>query len=354
MRKIDVSDCEVGMILGKAIYFKGSTILLEAGAELTLSYITKLKKLGISEIYIEDDISKDIAVRDVINEETRLEAIEAVKNIMESYSFPDAPYSAEVIAIVDNIIFQILSLDDIVVNLMDIKTYDGYTFSHSVNVCILSIITGIKLKLSYIELQELGVGAILHDIGKVMIPSEILLKKSTLTDDEYETIKQHSIMGYNILKRIPYISEASASVALNHHERFDGKGYPNGLRKEEIHIYSRIVAIADIYDALSSDRIYRKKISTNMAIEYLTVIAAPSVDAEILSYFVQMIPQYPLGTEVVLNTGEKAIVFKLNKDLPSRPYIRIVFNADGTRKFAYDEIDLAEKTDYFIVSTANS
>jgi HD-GYP domain-containing protein (c-di-GMP phosphodiesterase class II) len=325
---------------------------LEAGAELTISYIEKLKKMGISEIYIEDDISKDIVIRDVVNEETRLEAIESVKNIMDSYSFSDAPYSAEVIAIVDKIIYQVLSLDDVVVNLMDIKTYDGYTFSHSVNVCILSIITGIKLKLGYIELQELGVGAILHDIGKVMIPSEILLKKSALTDEEYETIKQHSIIGYNILKRIPYISEASASVALNHHERFDGKGYPDGLKNQEIHIYSRIVAIADIYDALSSDRIYRKKVSTNMAIEYLTVIAAPSVDSKILRYFIQIIPQYPLGTEVVLNTGERAIVFKLNKHFPSRPYIRIVFNADGTRKFAYEDINLAERTEYFIVSRA--
>ncbi len=351
MRKISVSNCEAGMILGKAILFNGAATLLEAGSELTISYINRLNNLGITEIYIEDDISKDIIIRDVIEDKTRIEAVEFIKNTMNAYCAGDMLYSEEVIAIVNKIVDDILSLDDIIVNLIDIKTCDNYTFLHSVNVCVLSIITGVKLNLCYDELRALGVGALLHDIGKVMIPPSILQKKSALTDEEYEIIKQHSIIGYNILKKIPQISEESASVALCHHERYDGKGYISGLAKDEIHIFSRIVAIADIYDALTSDRIYRKKISTNQAIDYLTVIAAPSLDSKVLSCFTQIIPPFPIGTGIILNNGEKGIVIKLNRNLPTRPVIRIVFNTDGSKKLNFEDVDLSNQTDYFINST---
>lgn len=352
MRKISVSNCEAGMILGKAILFNGTATLLEAGAELTVSYISRLNNLGITEIYIEDDISKDLFISDVIREETRLEAVELIKNTMNSYCCGDIIYSEEVMAVISRIVDDILSLDDIIVNLIDIKTCDNYTFLHSVNVCVLSIITGVKLNLCHDELRELGVGALLHDIGKVMIPPNILQKKSALTDEEYEIIKQHSIIGYNILKTMPQISEESALVALCHHERYDGKGYISGLAKDEIHIFSRIVAIADIYDALTSDRIYRKKISTNQAIDYLTVIAAPSLDSKVLNSFTQIIPPFPIGTGVILNNGEKGIVIKLNRNLPTRPVIRIVFNTDGSKKLNFEDVDLAKQTDYFINSTA--
>jgi HD-GYP domain-containing protein (c-di-GMP phosphodiesterase class II) len=352
MRKISVSNCEAGMILGKAILFNGATILLEAGVELTVSYINRLVNLGITEIYIEDDISSDIVVRDVVEEKTRLDAIEFIKNTMNTYCSGDILYSKDVMVVVNKIIDDILALDDIIVNLIDIKSYDNYTYMHSVNVCVLSIITGAKLELSYDQLKELGVGALLHDIGKVMIPPQILQKKSALTDEEYEIIKQHSVIGYNILKTIAQINELSAKVALCHHERYDGKGYIRGLTKDEIHIYSRIVAIADIFDALTSDRIYRKKISTNQAIDYLTVIAASSLDSNVLCCFTKLIPPFLIGTGVILNNGEKGIVVKLNENLPTRPVIRIVFNTDGSKKLNFNVVNLAKQLDYFITTTS--
>lgn len=351
MRKINISNCKVGMIVGKAIFYNGTTILLEAGVRLTVSYINRLKNLGITEIYIEDDISKDIVIDDVIDEKTRVEAIDLVKSAMDAYCLGNKINSTKIIKVVNKIVNEILSLDDILINLMDIKSCDNYTFLHSVNVCVLSIVAGVKLNLSHDELKELGIGALLHDIGKVMIPHEILQKNSALTEEEYEVIKKHTLFGYNILKTMPQISEKSAMVALCHHERFDGKGYNSGLKGEEIHIYSRIVAVADIFDALTSDRIYRKKISTIQAIEYLTVLAAPSLDAEVLRCFVKIIPPFPVGTGIILNNGEKGIVVKANKNLPTRPIVRIVYNSDGSRKEDFKEIDLAKEKEYFIQST---
>lgn len=352
MRRISVSNCEPGMILGKTIIHNGSVILLETGTKLTSSYIDRLKNLGISEIYIDDKSSQDIVINDVVIAETRAEAIQFMKNTMNSYSSLEMIDSQEAMAVVEKILDDIFSLDDIVVNLMDIKTCDNYTFSHSVNVCILSVLTGTKLKLDYVELKELGVGALLHDIGKVMIPPEILQKEDTLSDDEYEIIKQHSLLGYNILKNVPHISEKSALVALNHHERYDGNGYPNGLVKEEIHIYSKIVAITDMFDALTSDRIYRKKINTYQALEYFTRVIPKALDSKVLSSFLLIIPPFPVGSWVLLNTGEKGLVIKQNENLPAKPVIRIIYDSNGNKKFIFNEINLAEIKDWYIVSPA--
>ncbi len=349
MRQIRISNCEPGMVLGKAI-FNGNLILLEAGALLTESYIERLKDMGISEVYIEDDISEDLVIQDVVKQDTRQEAITFIKESMDNYLSMELLNSQEAIEVVAKILDDILNSDDIIVSLMDIKTCDSYTYSHCVNVCILSIITGMKLNLSIEQLRELGVGALMHDIGKVMIPSQILLKKAALSNEEYDVIKEHSLHGYNILKKMPLITELSARVALEHHERFDGKGYPRGLKQEQIHIFSRIVAITDIFDALTSDRIYRNKISTNHAIEYLTVMAAPTLDSRVLSCFTEFVPPYPVGTGVILNNGEKGVVVKLNKNYPTRPVVRLVINSDGSIKDAYNEVNLAENINYTIVN----
>jgi HD-GYP domain-containing protein (c-di-GMP phosphodiesterase class II) len=351
MRRLNVSNCKPGMIVGRPIFYNGTVILLEKGTMLTQTYIGKLEELGISEIYIEDDISKDIVVSDIIKDETRREAISFVRNAMESYGATTNIYSKEVMRIVNKIIDDILSNENVIVNIMDIKNCDDYTFLHCVNVGILSIITGLKLGMSNRELKDLGVGALLHDIGKVMIPEQILKKNASLTDYEYEIIKLHSLYGYQILKQIPDISEESSKVALNHHERFDGKGYPNGLKNKDIHVFSRIVAITDIFDALTSDRIYRKKISTNQAVDYLTLVAVPSLDAFVLSTFVRIIPPYAVGTCVILSNGEKGIVLRVNEMFPTRPVVRVVFNADGTKKPMFEEVDLSVQTGIQIINT---
>jgi HD-GYP domain-containing protein (c-di-GMP phosphodiesterase class II) len=352
MRKISVSECKPGMVVGKTIPFTGATILLEAGTKLKQSYINRLISLGISEIYINDDISDGIVIGDVVKEQTRLEAIELIRNIMDNCCSDDILFSERITEAVNKIIDDIFSSGDIVVNLIDIKSFDNYTYMHSVNVCILSIITGIKMKLSYEALKELGIGALLHDIGKITVPEGILKKKDSLDDKEYELIKQHALMGYKILKKVPKVSEASALVALCHHERYDGKGYIQGLSREDIHIYSRIVAIADIFDALTSDRVYRRKISTSQAIDYLTEIADVDIDPNILKYFTQAVPPFQIGTGVVLNNGERGIVTRLNKDMPTKPIVRIVFNSDGSRRLNYTEINLATDTTFFVTSTS--
>ena len=244
MRRVSLDKIRAGAILAKTIITIDGKVLLASGMELTEEYIRKLQANGISEIYIEDEISKDIHVPEVVREEIVNEAKQMVKVMMTKPSIKTSIDGRQVMEIVDKIISSILANKDIIANLCDIRSVDDYTFSHSVNVCILSLIIGIGLGYNGDKLRELGVGSILHDIGKVMVPNHILKKPYQLTSEEFEEIKKHAYYGYEILKNTNGISMVASYIALGHHERIDGSGYPYQLKEENIHKAARIVAVS--------------------------------------------------------------------------------------------------------------
>lgn len=349
MHKAHIDNLIPGMKLAKAVFTAGGRVLLTSGMELKPSYIERLRSSGINEVYVEDDISRGIHVSDVICEKTRHEAKELVKNLMKSYSFSSAVNADKVKDTINRIIEELLANKDILVNLADIKSVDDYTFEHSVNVCILSLITGIGLGYNMLRLKDLGVGAILHDIGKMKVPEEVLKKPSQLTVEEFDEVKKHTIYGYEILKNSPNVSMISAFIAFGHHERYDGSGYPLQLRRENIHQCARIVAVADVYDALTSDRVYRRKLRPHEVIEYITSLSTHHFDPEIVDSFVKYVAIYPIGTGVILSTKERGIVARSNKGLPTRPVIRVVYNEKNEKLTEYCEVDLAKQLNVFIV-----
>jgi putative nucleotidyltransferase with HDIG domain len=159
--------------------------------------------------------------------------------------------------LVENIITRIIEEPAFLYSLLTLKSYDYYTYTHSINVAILAIGLGIQMKMDKEQIQKLGIGAILHDLGKAEIPHEILNKQGKLTDVEYQTIKQHVIRGYELLKDNKDLPQESLNVVLQHHEKLTGKGYLYGLKKDEISIFSKITSIADCYDALPTRRPYK-------------------------------------------------------------------------------------------------
>jgi len=173
-------------------------------------------------------------------------------------------------SMINDLIEELLANCNIMVNLVDIRTNDEYTFGHSVNTCILSIITAINMGYHPARIRLLAVGAILHDLGKVMVPSSILNKPGKLTEEEFLQIQKHSEYGYDLLSNNDCFSELSKKVVLHHHERFNGSGYPYGLAGSDIHEFSAIVGICDMYDALTADRVYRRAFSTRDAFEMLS------------------------------------------------------------------------------------
>lgn len=351
MRRVSVDSIPVGVKLARTIFSSDGGVLLAEGIELREGYVEQLKKRGISEIYLDDDISAGISVSDVVKEQTRNEAVVLVKKMMDGYNFSVSDDVEKVKAMVNELINELILNNDILYNLTEIKTVDDYTFEHSVNVCILSLITGIGLGFDNERLRELGTGAMLHDIGKLCIPREILKKPSQLTVDEFEEIKKHTILGYEILKKSDRLSLTSSYIAFGHHERYDGSGYPLHLKNDSIQIFARIVAIADVYDALTSDRVYRKKLKPNEVYEYITSLGIYHFDPQIVESFVKYVTVYPIGTGVLLNTKERAIVVRDNRSMPTRPLVRIVYD-DKMRRLALPrEIDLSEQSSIFIISS---
>lgn len=351
MHKVHLDKVQTGMKLARTIFNSDGGVLLSKGIELREGLVDKLKKNGISEIFLEDEISRDVAVSDVINENTRHEAVTLVKHMMNNYLFTSAVDIEPVKAMVNKLVGELLASDDIINNLSEIRSVDDYTFEHSVNVCILSLITGIGLGYDIHRLRELGIGAMLHDIGKMCIPREILKKPSQLTVEEFEVIKKHTVLGYEVLKKSGRVNLVSAYIAFGHHERYDGSGYPLQLKSENIQQCARIVAVADVYDALTSDRVYRKKLKPNEVFEYITSLGAHHFDPKVIENFVKYVSIYPVGTGVMLNTRERGLVIRANQGMPTRPVVRVVYDERQKKLGNFYEMDLTEKSHISIIDS---
>lgn len=340
MRRISVERLNEDMVLAKTLYTIDGNILLNAGIKLKSSYINKFKELGIGEIYIDDNIGADIVIEDVIKDETRFEARVAVKKAMDNVMNGNNLDVKPIRNVVGKIVEELLTVQDAVINLQDIKSFDNYTFSHSANVCVLSAVTGISMGYDSYKLKELCMGALLHDIGKTKIPNEIMNKISPLTNEEFEIVKKHARYGYDMLKQSMDISSYTAYVALTHHEKYNGEGYPLGLKGKAIHEFSRIVSVADVYDAMTSNRIYRRRINISEVVEYLVSLGGHHFDYDIVKKMMEHISVFPLGSLITISTGETAIVVDNNKKYPNRPVIRLIKDPYGVEYKDFNEIDL--------------
>lgn len=345
MRLVPINCIKPGSYLSKDLYDNEGRVLLAKGVALTALILKRVRYHGIMSLYIQDEYS-DNEIEDIIQPELRQKAIYTVKNYFDFThnllshrekldSKKQYEYLRSLHEVAKNIVEEILANKNILINLVDIKSMDNYTYSHCVNVAVLSLVLSIGLGLQKKQLYDIAVGAMLHDIGKIFIPKEILNKKGTLTEQEFAMIKEHSKLGYDYIKDLYDISPLARIIVLQHHEMIDGKGYPSGLKEDKIHLYSKIVAIADNYDALTSDRPYRRGLSPNEAIEFIMASGGSSFDFELVKVFVERIIPYPIGTMVKLSNGCIGTIENITPSLPLRPMVRIVtgneeFNADDT------------------------
>lgn len=325
LRYISIDSLEPNMILGKNIYNKNNDILLSKNSVLNDTIITRIKELGYQGVYVEDNLSKDIVIDPVISEELRIDAIKKIKKAFVSYYIQDFDEdSISISDIVEEIVDEILSHPEIIINLIDLRAYDNYTYYHSVNVSIISIIIGTCLKLSRDDLRQLGIAGILHDIGKEFLPHDMLTKQTPLSHEEFEIIKTHPYLGYSHLKRLDGFSQTICSAILQHHERFDGNGYPMRKRRYDISLFGRIISIADVYDALISKRPYHDPYLPSDALEFILGASGTAFDPALVEIFMKKISIYPLGITVKLSDGRKGIVIKNYENYPTRPLIRML------------------------------
>lgn len=347
MRQVGVNSLKIGDILGKTIYSSSGRVLLGKGVKLTPLYIGKLRNMGISIVYIEDDRFDDVVVEDVISEEHRREAMAILEKSTQSVRLGKNLDGFELKKVINKIVEEILFKKDILMSMMDMRSLDNQMFAHAVNVCVLSTVLGKAMLLDRDKLDNLAVGAILHDVGKVHLDTKLLSPLEDLTPDEVELLKTHTTLGFEDLRKRKDISLVVAHIAFQHHEHMNGTGYPRHLKEGDIHPLAQIVAIADLYDKLTSDHSGMKRVMPHEACEILMGLAGTLYPLEMVRLFLKNIAAYPTGVTVRLNTGEIGVVVDQNLSMPARPVVRVFDESEfGLNKVK--EYDMVEHRTIFI------
>jgi putative nucleotidyltransferase with HDIG domain len=223
-----------------------------------------------------------------------------------------------------------------------VKSHDSYTFTHMVNVSILTMGQARGLGIDGQLLREIGLAALMHDIGKVRTPSEILNKAEKLTDREFEILRRHTVDGAEILRRTPAMPSLAPVVAFEHHLRLDGTGYPAGVVRPSLNLGTMLCGIADVYDAMRSQRVYQESFPTDRILAVLQRNDGKQFDQNLVRRFAQLVGIYPVGSLVRLNSGEIAVVLKTYAPDPHRPRVRVLFDSRGLRVERPMELNLWE------------
>ncbi|MGM0652624.1 MAG: HD-GYP domain-containing protein [Bacillota bacterium] len=339
MRKISMEKVEPGMLLAKDIYGERGQVLLRADIELKPRFLNYLEQAGIEYIYIRDSRIEDVNVEDPINEKTRQVARSMVKDITSNLKGADTGSNGkiaksinvqdqDILQTVNQIIDELLDSKDMIVQLVDIRSRDNYLFAHSVNCAVLATMVAKKMKYKPKELRWLATGALFHDLGMTAIPKEIIEKANQLTDEEYEKVKKHPLHSFDIFKTTNIFDARAGAVVLQHHERYQGQGYPRGLAGKDIYPLAQIAGIADVYDAMTSDRPYRNAFQPHEAVEVLLSQGEELFDVTILQHFLSIIAAYPIGLHLLLSNGDSGLVIANNPGFTLRPVVRILYR-DG-------------------------
>lgn len=257
MEKVRIEDLKSGMTLARTVYGIDGRVLVREQGQITPAILDKLKELGLPAAYIKTS-DDDQGIIDPVSETTRMDLVKSLSKLDSqvraggnvSLSFSKRPLYDLVDEIVNN--------KNHLIGITDIRLHDDYTYGHSVNVSIIAVKMGLLMDYNQLKLADLAVGSLFHDIGMTKISLEILHKKGELSEEEMKIIRTHPEVGYNFLKQNQEVSTVSAHVAFQHHERFDGSGYPRGIAGEAIHEFARIVAVADVFDSLTTEKIYRR------------------------------------------------------------------------------------------------
>lgn len=363
MQLVPVRQIHAGMRLARTIFLSGGRLFLIKGAELRESYIAPLLEQGIAGVYVINELAPDITANDVVSDEARKGLTDELRNVLGQIQpsivqsakrgltrFQGTLEPARLKNAIDTVVGELISNPQVVYNLKDLRTADDYTLGHSVNVCILSTLLGSEAGLNAMELKDLALGALLHDVGKTAIPPQVLNKPGALNEEEMAVMQRHTVEGWNILKEQRGIPYTSAVVALQHHERWQGGGYPEGLTGEQIYRNARICAVADVYDAMTADRVYRAGHSSDWALQTMMNGMPTFFEPELVQAFCQCVAPYPVGSVITISGGRQAVVVEVPRGNTFRPKIRTLLEPDGTPVAQPVEIALTEHPEIQVTS----
>lgn len=333
-------DLPSGRVVDQTILDASGKALFEKGSFLDDFQIEGLIRDGITEIYVQDEEPSDKEKPEVIIDKNVQETIDRVReddrsgiNLSENvkhrvnrgmqYLFSNEAsdnFASETENITGELMKALANNNTIAVDVGTLKISDEYTFKHSVDVATMAMVIAKRYGLDEKSVRDVGIAGLLHDVGKIKIPNEILNKPSRLTDEEFQVMKQHARFGYEMLKEKNGFDQSILMGVLQHHEKLNGGGYPNGLKEADIHLYAKIIAVADIFDSLVTKRPYKQGFSKRDAIEMIMAMTS-ELDIFVMQSFLDSVILYPVDSIVSLSNGEKAKVVKNNPGFMLRPNV---------------------------------
>ena len=351
MRRIKTEQIRGREILAKDIYSAGGVVLISEGTILKKEYVEKLLELKVTDVFVEDEISKEIRVQDITEEKIREKCSEKLEETLERFSYTSGNELRELSKVVPEIMESVLLQDEVIYTISNVRSHSKSLYEHSLSVAALSVLIAVRAGYSQTEAKEIAMGALLHDIGFTSVKEKYQgLILSEQEEKVQKEIKRHVVYGYIEVEQQDWISSTSREIILYHHERLDRSGYPFHMSKDKIKPQVRLVAICDAFDNMVYGNLEERR-KVYEAVEEILTNAGTKFDAELVNIFLASVAIYPTGSMVCLNTGKNAIVLKQNADNPTRPVVRIVEQNQEGEWERKEEKDLAKELDFFITDT---
>jgi len=348
MRKILLDSIRGHEMLARDILSSSGIVIMSKGTIVKKDYVKRLVELDIDCIYIEDELSEGVDEQNNIELIIKDQCQDIVKEIIEKYSFQGYGELNEIQDVAEGIISDIIKQPEVMFNISGVRKKSESTYSHSINVCALSVLLALRMKLSKPKVRDIAVGSLLHDIGYTSMTFNYLNSiYNECSEVEQKELMKHVVYGYSSIIKEDWLTLASKDIILCHHERLDSSGYPFHKKADKIKLGSKIVAICDEFDS----KVYGylvPKMKVHDTINYIISQAGIKFDFDIVKCFIEAVAAYPNGTAVITNEGEKGIVLRQNMQCPTRPVLHMIKDSRGKRYTSWVEKDLKKELTLFI------
>lgn len=321
MKLVEIDQLQGGEILARQILTNDYQVLLGKGTVVKAEYIEKLRELDIQSVYIEEFVEQAILdENEILQEEVKEDCLSKVRNVLERHMYNKGEDFKRIEEATNQIMLNILNDECVVEKVYEIKERNLDIYEHSMSVCVLSILTSLKLNVSKEKIYEIGIAALLHDLGLRYITVDYDNKNiETYSEKEKEEYKKHTVYGYSALIKEKRVSENVKKLVLLHHERIDGSGYP--LRNKDITLQNQILALCELFDELLCG-VGCVRMKVHEAVEYIKVQRDHKFSPEVVEALLQLAAVYPTGTHVLLSDGTLGVVIGQNEGFPERPNVK--------------------------------
>jgi len=351
VRRIKTEQIRGHEILAKDIYSDGGVVLISEGTILKKDYVEKLLELKITDVFVEDEISKEIQIQDITEEKIREQCSGKLEETLERLSFASGDERRELSRVATEVMEGVLLQDEVIYTISNVRNHSKSLYEHSLSVAALAILIAVRAGYTQAETKEIAMGALLHDIGFTNVKEKYQgLILSEQEEKVQKEIKRHVVYGYIEVEQQEWVPSVSREIILYHHERLDRSGYPFHMSGDKIKPQVRLVAICDAFDNMVYGNLEKRK-KVHEALDEIMKNTGIKYDAELVNIFLGSVATYPTGSMVSLNTGKNAIVLRQNADNPTRPVVRLVEQNDRGEWIRKEDKDLSEELSLFIVDT---